>query len=141
MSRGHLNAILGLAFAGAIALFGQPSLAQEWGTALTTTTQEIQDHDLNGVLTVLSDQNAEVVGITFTSSTSGQVIAFPKASIDAVNKAISENQGPVTIGQIVTVTWVQNFPGGGSLYSASVGGRMMGFVIVQPNGNVSYVAL
>lgn len=129
--------------AGAIALAAMPVLAveskvaTETGGDLATTTQVVKDHALDGELTILSRQNGEIAGVIFASRKNAQVAAFPKASIDAINKAVPAHTDPTPLAEpIVNIVWVRDLPGGGSIYTASAGPAAVGFVLVQPNGDV-----
>ena len=140
--------LLATLFSSAAALFiAIPAHAQSDAAALpadqfTTTTQQVQDHALVGEFTLFQRPDGRVVGASFRSTKSGQVIMIPRESITAMNAAVDASRGlNPTAGPIVTITWEYNMPGGGSVYSASVGGALIGFFIVQPNGTVNFVAL
>lgn len=142
MKNGSFSKFLGLAFAGAIALAAIPVMGHDSvaiGDTLASTILNVKDHALEGELTIMSHQGGEIAGIIFESRKNGQVVAFPKASIDAVNKAVSARTdlSPL-VDPVVNIVWVRDMPGGGSIYSASGASTAVGFVIVQPNGEVEY---
>lgn len=141
--KGHVQIILALAFAGVTSCPSTPAVAQESATSVATS-HTIRDHALNGKLTVLS-RHDDVVAITFENRKDGQVVAFPKAIIDAVNggvRAARDRAGPGPMKPpVVNITWVQDMPGGGSVYSASVGDVVVALSMVQPNGDVEFAAL
>lgn len=146
MKKGYFSSIFALAFASAIALASMSAFAQNADVAidtdLSTTTQTIKDHALDGKLTVFSRQNGEVVGVIFENSKDGQLVAFPKSSLDAFNEATSARGDVMPMAPpTVTITWVRDMPGGGSVYSASIGDTVVGWYIVQANGHVEYVPI
>lgn len=103
------------------------------------TSDTIDTHGLKGELTTFLRHDGAVAAITFTSSKDGQIVALPKASIDRINEARGESRGEAP-AKSATVSWLRDFPGGGSVYEASSHGVALGLLVVQPDSKVAYVA-
>lgn len=129
--------LLGLAGGSATAVTDSFSADAEARAGFLISSQPVREGALEGVIAIYSRPDGAVAAMTFESAVTGEVVGFPAATIDTVNKiasGVGADATPMDDG--FTVTWIRNLPGGGSVYGVSFGGTPIGLIVVQPDGTV-----